>query len=180
MGRHVVYESRLELARMMLADFDPEVVAIVAQPLLLIDQGRRHVPDFLLERVDGSVVIVNVKPVERLTDQRVAEALNWAGHLFAERGWEHEVWSGTDAQLLANVRWLAGYRRPALIQRTAHLLGAIWPAGTVMTLGAAEAALRDAGVLEPRPVVLGLLWSGSLRADLHEPVTSESEVEVRW
>lgn len=31
----VVYESRLELARIMLADFDPIVVAIAAQPLQL-------------------------------------------------------------------------------------------------------------------------------------------------
>src|SRR5262249_12733589 len=28
MGRHVVYESRLELARLLLADFDPTVIAI--------------------------------------------------------------------------------------------------------------------------------------------------------
>ena len=31
MVRHVVYESRLELARIMLADQDPDVVGIVAQ-----------------------------------------------------------------------------------------------------------------------------------------------------
>ncbi|MEO3930464.1 hypothetical protein ABGB07_42440 [Micromonosporaceae bacterium B7E4] len=31
----VVYESRLELARIMLADFDRSVVAIAAQPLQL-------------------------------------------------------------------------------------------------------------------------------------------------
>jgi hypothetical protein len=31
----VVYESRLELARIMLADFDPTVVGIAAQPTQL-------------------------------------------------------------------------------------------------------------------------------------------------
>jgi hypothetical protein len=31
-GGHVLYESRLELARLLLADFDPDVVAIWAQP----------------------------------------------------------------------------------------------------------------------------------------------------
>ena len=49
---HVVYESRLELARLLLADFDPTVVAIAAQPFVVTapDAGRvrRHVPDFLL------------------------------------------------------------------------------------------------------------------------------------
>jgi hypothetical protein len=30
---HIVFESRLELARLLLADFDPNVVAIATQPL---------------------------------------------------------------------------------------------------------------------------------------------------
>jgi len=34
--RPVVYESRLELARIMLADFDPAVTAVAAQPFRLI------------------------------------------------------------------------------------------------------------------------------------------------
>jgi hypothetical protein len=33
-GAHVSYESRLELARLLLADFDPDVTAIAAQPFL--------------------------------------------------------------------------------------------------------------------------------------------------
>jgi len=52
MRADVVYESRLELARLLLADFDPDVVSIFAQPCLLkaVVEGRarRHVPDFLL------------------------------------------------------------------------------------------------------------------------------------
>jgi hypothetical protein len=35
LGRLVVYESRLELARIMLADFDRSVVDIAAQPFVL-------------------------------------------------------------------------------------------------------------------------------------------------
>ena len=107
-GGHVVYESRLELARLLLADFDSEVVGIAAQPLLVRDANRRHVPDFLLRRADGSVLIVNVKPPDRMEDERVADALGWAGSVFAERGWGHEVWGGADAQLLANVRFPGG------------------------------------------------------------------------
>jgi hypothetical protein len=52
MGGFVVYESRLELARLLLADFDPQVRGIYAQPFLLAARVsglvRRHVPDFLL------------------------------------------------------------------------------------------------------------------------------------
>jgi hypothetical protein len=177
-GGHLVYESRLELARLLLADFDPEVVGIAAQPFLVQDADRRHVPDFLLRRVDGSVVIVNVKPAEQLDVVKVADALAWAGGVFMERGWEHEVWSGADAQLLANVRFLAGYRRAELIASVD--IAAIWSPGTVLTIAAAEAALTDVGVVDPRPVVLGLLWSGRLRIDLQRPLTSDSNLEVLW
>jgi hypothetical protein len=177
-GGHVVYESRLELARLLLADFDPGVVGIAAQPLLVSDADRRHVPDFLLCRADGSVLIVNVKPAGRLDEVRVADALAWAGWVFAERGWEHEVWSGADPQLLANVRFLAAYRRQELLEPAPA--DAILQTSPVLTIAGAEAVLRDAGVVEPRPVVLGLLWSGRLRTDLERPLSGDSELEVLW
>jgi hypothetical protein len=51
MSAHVIYESRLELARLLIADFDPAVTAIAAQPFWLRAHAggrvRRHVPDFL-------------------------------------------------------------------------------------------------------------------------------------
>ena len=85
-GAHVVYASRLELAPLLFADFDPDVVGIVAQPLLVREERRRHVPDFLLSRADGSVLIVNVKPADRLGTDEVADAMAWAARVFAERG----------------------------------------------------------------------------------------------
>jgi hypothetical protein len=82
-GSHVVYESRLELARLLLADFDPAVTAIAAQPFLLRAHAggrvRRHVPDLFLVRADGSALLVNVKPAARLADPAVAGALEWPG-----------------------------------------------------------------------------------------------------
>jgi hypothetical protein len=64
-GRLVLYESRLELARIMLADQDPEVAAIAAQPFQLTgpdqERVRRHVPDLLLVDRDGGVTVVDVK-----------------------------------------------------------------------------------------------------------------------
>jgi len=48
---HVIYESRLELSSLLLADFDPAVTRVVAQPFRLsaVVNGRlrRHIPDFL-------------------------------------------------------------------------------------------------------------------------------------
>src|SRR5258708_2583026 len=132
-GSHVVYESRLELARLLLADFDPAVTAIAAQPFLLRAHAggrvRRHVPDFFLVRADGSALLVNVKPAARLADPAVAGALEWPGRLAREHGWDYEVWSGADPVFLANVRFLAVYRRPSLLPAdlSAGVLGPFLP-----------------------------------------------------
>lgn len=67
-GGHVIYESRLELARLLLADFDPDVIAIAARPFLLRAGERPGAPsraDFLLIRADQTVRVVNVKPAAR-------------------------------------------------------------------------------------------------------------------
>jgi hypothetical protein len=121
--------------------------------------------------------VVNVKPVDRLESPRVADALSWAGEVFAGRGWAHEVWSDADPMTLANVRFLAGYRRSALLSEiSTRVAASLARAG--QTIADAEAALRAGGVREPRPVVLHLLWSGVLRADLTRPLTSETELEM--
>jgi hypothetical protein len=48
-GDHLIYESRLELARLLFAYFDSRVRDIVAQPFLLravVDQkSRKHIRD---------------------------------------------------------------------------------------------------------------------------------------
>jgi hypothetical protein len=99
-GGHVVYESRLELARLLVADFDPLTAAIWAQPCRLaavVDgKQRHHVPDFLFTTASGEATVVNVKPAHRLTDATVAQALAWPRALFTGHGWRYEVWSGCD------------------------------------------------------------------------------------
>jgi hypothetical protein len=58
MGGFVVYESRLEQGRLLLADFDPQVAQIYAQPCRLASRVggrvRHHVPDFLLVSAAGT------------------------------------------------------------------------------------------------------------------------------
>jgi len=175
-GGHVVYESRLELARLLLADADSLVVGIAAQPFLVSDETRRHVPDFLLARADGSVLIVNVKPADRLADERVAAALHWAQEVFEARGWAHEIWSAADPNVLSNTRFLAGYRRSAHLDRAVvAAAAAVDVAG--MTIAAAESAFFAAGICEPRPILLHLLWSGALRADLTCPLSADTLLE---
>jgi TnsA endonuclease N terminal len=182
----VVYESRLELARLLLADFDPRVEQIYAQPFRLVarigGRVRHHVPDFLLVSAAGTARLVNVKPAERLQDPQVAEALAWPGVLAERRGWEYEVWSGTDASALENVRFLAEYRRPGLVPATE-----IDRAWELVRDGEqlADAELRLAGSRprhEVRPALLSLLsllWAGRLTTDLSRPLSGESVLRRR-
>lgn len=180
MGGHVVYESRLELARLLIADFDPAVVAIAAQPFLVCAADgarlRRHVPDFLLLDAGGAVTVVNVKPAGRLADERVAAALNWAGTVFRSRGWSHEVWSGAPAQFLVNLRFLAGYRFADRVDRLALEFAARRAAEGPVTLAGLEAD-QGCDAREVRAAVLHLLWVGVLRADLFAPLSGATVLE---
>jgi hypothetical protein len=68
-GGHVGFESWLERDQLMLLDFDPCVVGIASQPFWLRwmnESGERlaHVPDYFVRRADGSVVVVDCRPLE--------------------------------------------------------------------------------------------------------------------
>ncbi|MDX2515851.1 TnsA-like heteromeric transposase endonuclease subunit [Streptomyces stelliscabiei] len=177
-GGHVVYESRLELARLMLADFDPTVRGIFAQPCRLVawvgDRVRRHVPDFLLVMSSGTVRVVNVKPEDRLRDPEIAEALAWPGELVERHSWEYEIWSGANRVLLENVRFLAAYRRPGIVPE-AEVQWAWQHLVDGEPLAVAERRLAgDRLVHEVRPALMALLWSGRLSTDLSRPLSGES------
>jgi hypothetical protein len=104
---HVIYESRLELARLIFADFDRHVKHVVAQPFLLRAKvgGRvkRHVPDFLLS-TDTGPVVVDVKPRDQLTAPAVARTLSWTRAVIESRGWQYEIASEPAVAELENVR----------------------------------------------------------------------------
>jgi hypothetical protein len=122
---HVPYESRLELTRLLRADFDTATTAIVAQPFLLralVDgKQRRHVPDYLLLGEDGPLVI-DVKPLASLDQRKVSFTLDWTEKVVSSRGWRYEVASEPAEPELSNIRFLSGYRRdwlfdPALAEQ---------------------------------------------------------------
>ena len=95
-GRHVIYESRLELDRLLFADFDRSVHRICAQPFLLAmrsnDVKHKHIPDFLLI-TDRGPTVVDVKPAHRLSKPEVVSTFAWTRAALERRGWMYEVWS---------------------------------------------------------------------------------------
>lgn len=129
-GVHVIYESRLELARLLFADFDPWVRGIVAQPFLLKAEVegtvRKQIPDYLVT-CEGGPVVVDVKPCDRLSKPAVASTFAWTRQAVESRGWRYEVWSEPPSAELDDVRFLAGYRRdgpfnPELLQELRRFL----------------------------------------------------------
>ena len=73
---------------------------------------RRHLPDFFLVGGDGLVTVVNVKPADGRAGPKVAEALGWAGAVFAERGWHQEIWTGASPVRVATCGSLPAIATP--------------------------------------------------------------------
>ncbi|MGW8884618.1 TnsA-like heteromeric transposase endonuclease subunit [Streptomyces sp. NPDC055749] len=173
MRGHVVYESRLELARLLYADFDHLVLHIAAQPFLLKavvgGEMRRHVPDFLLVTTRGPV-IVDVKPhshVRSLLSR--AAASGWTRELAEARGWRYALWSQPPPAELSNLRFLAGYRRSQLfnpdlidIIRGADLEG--------VTLGQTARPIPQFPEPQVRAGMFHFLWTHRLVTDLAAPL----------
>ena len=175
----IIYESRLELARIMLADFDPAVVGIAAQPMQLCapDGGRlrRHVPDLLLMDRGGGVTVVDVKSPSKREDPDTRAVMACTRQVAGLRGWGFEEWYEAPRQMLANVTFLAGYRRPAVID-LALLAPVREAAGGGCAIVDVERVLAGHDVRLVRPVVLHLLWRGDLVTDLTRPLDGLSKV----
>jgi hypothetical protein len=178
MRDHIVYESRLELSRVIFADFDRAVQRIVAQPFLvkvkLDGKIRKHIPDYFLV-TDHGPVVVDVKPEHLLAKPTVAYTFGWTRRLVEARGWQYEVWSGAHPPELENLRFLAGYRRPWLFD--AALLDRIRSVDVQgCTFGDVVCGLIDCDPASARSALLHLLWRGDLKTDLSMPLSDRHQL----
>lgn len=173
---HLIYESRLELARLQDADFDPAVRRIAAQPFLLTATvagvERRHVPDFLFLTDDGPLV-VDVKPGAFLERPKVADTLAWTEEVITQRGWSYQVWSEPCPIRRQNIGFLAGYRRAALFDPA--LLEELKNAGLdYKQFDEAPAVLKRRPAAMTRAALLHLLWCRHFDTDLDRPLAASS------
>lgn len=176
MRGHVTYESRLELANLVLLDADSTVRHIVSQPFRLtatVDQRRRaHVPDFLVVDADG-LVVVDVKPAEMLLVPEVSAPLEWTRVLVEGRGWRYEIRSEVPPMLLATMKFLAGYRNPARFEADlVEEFAEVDLAGR--TIEEASAVIDRVPSAIARAVVFHLIWAGRLRVDVSRPLTGRT------
>ncbi|MHB8695477.1 MAG: TnsA-like heteromeric transposase endonuclease subunit [Solirubrobacteraceae bacterium] len=179
-GGFLEYESLLERDWMLLMDFDREVEWICEQPLRLryVRDGRpaSHVPDLLVWR-QGAPELCDVKSQERVDDLMFRAQVEATGLACAGAGIGYRVLSEPEQQLLANVRWLAGFReRPADPDgERARIL-------TALAAGSCTVAELVSGAREPmlaRPVLMHLLWASDALVDLSTPIGEDSVVWAR-
>jgi hypothetical protein len=161
----------------MLLDFDVEVTGFASQPFWLLFHGedgsaRTHAPDFFARRADGSAVVLDCRPDDRIR-LRDAEAFAATERACAAVGWQYRRVGAPDPVLAEHVRWLAGYRQPRFAQPQVceALMDAF--AERRPLLDGAEAVGRPLVVL---PVLFHLLWCGRLRVSLSAPLAETSTV----
>jgi hypothetical protein len=179
---HVIYESRLELANLLLADFDPAVRQIVAQPFLLSAEvdGRlfTHIPDYLLG-TDGEPVVVDVVRGERMVEPEIIFLCAWTRQIVESLGWSYVVENEPPRIRLANVRFVAGYRREWLINtpilnemrsRSGQFAG--------MSIADAEQSVRPYPQQVVRPALMHLLWCHEYCVELDDPLRPSTVLEA--
>ncbi|MCY0924357.1 TnsA-like heteromeric transposase endonuclease subunit [Streptomyces sp. H27-G5] len=164
---HVGYESWLERDRLVLLDRDPQVTAIASQPFWLNwhdgVRKRRHAPDYFVRLADGRARVIDVRAEDDM-DEETRESFAAAERACEAAGWEF-VWAGRPAPaFMANIRWLARYRRlrcgrPAVV---ADRLLDVFREPKGLWEGAGLVGDR----LQVLPVLFHLLWSGALGTDL--------------
>ncbi len=180
---HVIYESRLELANLLLADFDPAVRHIVAQPFLLCveldGQVRKHIPDYLWDS-DSGPVVVDVMRTERMSQPAVVVLCAWTRRVVESLGWSYRVVHEPPRILLSNVRFLAGYRRDWLIsQSTLDEMRCRLAGFPGMSIADAEQTIVGFPQQLVRPALMHLLWRHECCADLGVPLRPSTVLEVQ-
>ena len=179
-GRSVWFESlneRAHLRDMLLCD---EVAAVATQPMLvswsLPDGVRRHVPDVLVARPDGSWLVCDVTRREKLTRPAVVAQLMLMAATAAVAGWTFEVRTEMPAQRVANQAFVAACRVPPV---SAELLAGVFAGVAARVLPVREVAAALARHARPG---LDAVWasvaSRQLFVDYDLPLTLDTQVSL--
>ncbi|MER7756880.1 TnsA-like heteromeric transposase endonuclease subunit [Kitasatospora sp. NPDC097643] len=86
-----------------------DVLAVLARETTR--RGRSHAPDYFAWAVDGTGLVVDCQPVDRI-DDRSAAAFTVTRQVCEAVGWAYRLVGALDPVRVANLRWLAGYRHP--------------------------------------------------------------------
>ena len=173
----VGFESWLERDRAMLLDHDRQVVGLSSQPFRLTWPGDlardSHTPDYFARLEDGSGLVVDVRLADRVGPEDTAKFSSTEAMCQELGCWSYVLVHEPDPVVMANIRWLAGYRHPR------HGVAGVWDlllsvfSQPVPLLAGAQAAGDPIVVL---PTLFHLLWCGELCVELEVPLSDGSVV----
>lgn len=165
-GRHHWFESLYEKTALTALDRDPSIVDIATQPFKVAwpSEHRSHFPDILAKRADGSMLVVDVRPRDRIKDRDrevFAMTCAWATPL----GMDYRLFADLAKVQDWNLRLLAGYRyaRWACPPDIVDSLAA--HQGDVRAL-AEWLPLLEGTEIPAKGLLLAAIWHGALEVDL--------------
>ncbi|WP_238783331.1 TnsA-like heteromeric transposase endonuclease subunit [Streptomyces monomycini] len=177
-GRLVGYGSGVMQTELMLLDRDPVVVALACRPVKLVwhEDGKvvGHAPQLMARLQDGSGLLLDCAGRSG-TSARLVERARVVAAAAEAVGWSYRLAGPPDPVLVANVRWLSGYRHP-------RYAAGPWMPALVEAFGSPRPAVEAVyGLGDPVavwPAVFHALWSGVLRVRLDEPLHERAIVSV--
>jgi hypothetical protein len=173
------YENRLEMFILKQIDFSLNIKAILPQPFELHfkkdGKSGQHVPDFLVWLKDGQRLLLNVRSKRTIGTQTCQRMISVCTELCDSIGWNYSTMRNPDAIFLANLNWLAGYRRtpPNFKRLAADIINSF---NGKRKIGEILIEFTPPALL--RPVLFHLLWLRYLDFDNSELLTNDTEVWI--
>lgn len=172
LGAHVGFESLAERSFLMEVDRLAGVGGVSSQPMWIrwsVPNPTDHAPDFFVRLLDGSGMLVDVRPLGKI-DASARAVFDRTAAVCAALSLRYVVFSAESKTRDANLRFLMRFRDPGWFvePETEALVGF-------------SGSLRDAvGALGGGGDALGLcfalVWSGRLDADLEVPLSLKTTV----
>jgi hypothetical protein len=127
-----------------------------------VREGQAPRPGLFVRRADGTSVLIDVRPDNRISaaDSAVFAA---TAVMAGQAGWAYDRVGELPAVRAANLRWLAGYRHPRYARAAVMAaLEQVFAEPRQLRAGAAEVG----DPLAVLPVLFAMLWHGGLSSDL--------------
>jgi TnsA endonuclease N terminal len=180
-GKNVWWESLLERDYIHLLEFDPDVERYEEQPMRVPypfeGKIRYYTPDFLVERIDGRRIVVEVKSKKKASDDAFRLFFLAVAPVIHKRGYEFIVVTDEMIRvepLLENIKILWGYSRVTFYSRHQVLCRKFLRENDGASIADLARALSDKGVT--LPVIYSLVYRGALSVDLNCPLDPSSIV----
>ena len=175
LGRSVRYTSSLERDVLFVLEYERAVLRYQEQPfqieMILTDQkSHRYTPDYAIWMAE-SRVLVECKPLERLTESHSQQQIQIGSQWSAEHDWHFMVVTDADLRAdnrLENLKLLWRYSRLPVAEKDCYA----WQARCQQAMSVLELAQTHDRV----PMVMYLLFHHYLQTDLSQTLTVQSQV----